>query len=214
MATATATDTAIEVTPEGLPPDGHTTEEPPGAPRATRFRAVLLGVLAVALVVSGAAAFQLGSSRHVLPFAAGTADRAQADREAVMGQTQQFVLRLNTYGPALLDSRGQMPDYRRRVKAVITPKFAVSFDQSVAVAEQSVKNYGLHRTCAVFATGVELLDSDSAQVLVAGSFSQSARNSLGKEVPTGEPAPFRLRVSLDKIDGRWLVDDYQPVTTS
>ena len=84
---------------------------------------------------------------------------------------------------------------------MITPKFAVSFDQSVAVAEQSVKNYGLHRTCAVFATGVELLDSDTAQVLVAGSFSQTARNQQGKEVPTGEPAPFRLRVSLDKIDG-------------
>jgi Mce-associated membrane protein len=30
-------------------------------------------------------------------------------------------------------------------------------------------------------------------------------------VSTGEPSPFRLRVSLDKIDGRWLVDDYAPV---
>ncbi len=131
-----------------------------------------------------------------------------------MAQTQQFVLRLNTYGPSMLDAQGRMPEYRSRVKAVITPKFAVSFDQSVAIAEQSVKNYGLHRTCAVFATGVELLDSDTAQVLVAGSFSQTARTQHGKEVPTGEPAPFRLRVSLDKIDGQWLVDDYQPVTTS
>ena len=76
-----------------------------------------------------------------------------------------------------------MPEYRSRVKAVITPKFAVSFDQSVAIAEQSVKNYGLHRTCAVFATGVEVLDSDSAQVLVAGSFSQTARNQQGKRGP-------------------------------
>jgi Mce-associated membrane protein len=214
MATATTTDTAIEVTPDGRPPEDSATGGPTGAPPATRFRAVLLGLLAVAVVVSGATAFHLGSSRHVWPFAGGTADRTQADREAVMGQTQQFVLRLNSYGPVLLDSQGRMPDYRRRVKEVITPKFAVSFDQSVAVAEQSVKNYGLHRTCAVFATGVELLDSDSAQVLVAGSFSQTARDRKGKEVPTGEPAPFRLRVSLDKIDGRWLVDDYQPVTTS
>ena len=36
-----------------------------------------------------------------------------------------------------------MPEYRTRVKEVITPKFAVSFDKSVSVAEQSVKNYGL-----------------------------------------------------------------------
>jgi len=195
-------------------PDEPTPEVPDtGPPQETRFRAVLLGVLAVVLVISGALAVHLGSSRQVWPFPAA-ADQAQADRETVMAQTQQFVLRLNTYGPSMLDAQGQMPEYRSRVKAVITPKFAVSFDRSVAIAEQSVKGYGLHRTCAVFATGVELLDSDTAQVLVAGSFSQTARDRAGKEVPTGEPAPFRLRVSLDKIDGRWLVDDYQPVTSS
>ena len=208
MATATAADAPVEVTPEDHRPDQ--TAQPP---RAVRFRAVLLGVLAVALVGSGAFAVQLGSSRHVWPFG-GRTDPAQTDREVVMAQTQQFVLRLNTYGPSLLDAQGRMPEYRRRVEAVITPKFTVSFDQSVAVAEQSVKTYGLHRTCAVYSTGVELLDSDTAQVLVAGSFSQTARTARGKEVPTGEPAPFRLRVSLDKIDGHWLVDDYQPVTTS
>jgi Mce-associated membrane protein len=138
----------------------------------------------------------------------------QADREAAMAATQQFVLRVNTYGPKLLDSDGQMPEYRSLVKQVITPKFAVSFDQSVSVAERSVKSYGLDRTCAVFATGVEVIDSDSAQVLVAGSLSQTVLNRKGKRVSAGEPSPFRLRVSLDKIDGKWLVDDYQPVTTS
>ena len=164
-------------------------------------------------MASGVFAVHLGSARQVWPFG-DRADPAQTDREAVMAQTQQFVLRLNTYGPGMLDSQGRMPTYRSRVESVITPKFTVSFDQSVAVAEQSVKTYGLHRTCAVFSAGVEMLDSDSAQVLVAGSFSQSARTPQGKEVPTGEPAPFRLRVSLDKIGGHWLVDDYQPVTTS
>jgi hypothetical protein len=211
MAAAATTDTPVTTEDQV----GEPVEDGAQTPRqATRFRAVLLGVLAVALAVSGAFAVHLGSSRHVWPFSGASADSAQADREAVMAQTQQFVLRLNTYGPDLLDSQGRMPEYRSRVKAVITPKFAVSFDQSVGVAEQSVKSYGLRRTCAVFATGVELLDSDTAQVLVAGSFSQTARNSKGKEVPTGEPAPYRLRVSLDKIDGQWLVDDYQPVTSS
>jgi Mce-associated membrane protein len=81
------------------------------------------------------------------------------------------------------------------------------------VAEQSVKNYGVDRTCAVFATGVEQIDTDSAQVLVAGSFSETLKNKSGKRISAGEPAPFRLRVSLDKIDGRWLVDDYQTVTS-
>jgi hypothetical protein len=168
---------------------------------------VLLCVLALALVASVFTSVVLFSQRH------GDAGTLQADREAAMAQTQQFVLRVNTYGPSLLDANGQMPEYRSRVKAVITPKFAVSFDQGVTVAEQSVKNYGVNRTCAVFATGVEQIGSDSAQVLVAGSFSETVKNKSGKRVSAGEPAPFRLRVTLDKIDGRWLVDGYQTVTS-
>ena len=189
-------------------PEVSTSEEAPTdpSPRSALFRLVLLGVLAIALVASLAWIAVLKSHRT------GDAGDLQTDREAVMSTTQQFVMRVNTYGPSLLDGQGRMPAYRSRVKAVITPKFAASFDQTVPVAEQSVKNYGLNRTCAVFSTGVEVIDSDSAQVLVAGSISQTAKNRKGKRVSAGEPAPFRLRVSLDKIDGTWLVDDYQPVT--
>jgi hypothetical protein len=183
-----------------------TPSSPP--PRSALFRLVLLGVLAIVLVASLVGIAVLKSHRT------GNASGLQSEREAAMATTQQFVLRVNTYGPSLLDSQGQMPEYRSRVKAVITPKFAASFDQSVPVAEQSVKNYGLDRTCAVFSTGVEVMDSDSAQVLVAGSISQTVKNRKGKRVSTGEPSPFRLRVSLDKIDGTWLVDDYAPVTGS
>jgi hypothetical protein len=208
MAVPTALDDRPEVTTE--------TEEPT-APRAALFRLVLFVLLALALVASIVAVPVLLAHRQVTVFGAtfGTDDAAvvQADREAAMAETEQFVLRVNTYGPRLLDSQGQMPAYRSRVKGVITPKFAVSFDKNVSVAEKSVKTYGLDRTCAVFATGVEVIDSDSAQVLVAGSISQTVLNRKGKRVSTGEPSPFRLRVSLDKIDGRWLVDDYQPVTS-
>jgi Mce-associated membrane protein len=185
-----------------------TSDHPASAPRAALFRLVLLGVLVLALVASVISAVVLFSHRH-----GDAGNLLQSDREAAMASTQQFVLRVNTYGPSLLDSNGQMPEYRSRVKAVITPKFAVSFDQGVTVAEQSVKNYGVDRTCAVFATGVEQIDTDSAQVLVAGSFSETLKNKSGKRVSAGEPAPFRLRVSLDKIDGHWLVDDYQTVTS-
>ncbi len=185
-----------DVTPSGPPP------------RSALFRLVLAGVLVLALVGALVWVQVLRSHRD------GSADAVQRDREAAMATTQQFVLRVNTYGPSLLDPQGQMPRYRSLVKAVITPKFAASFDQSVPVAEQSVKNYGLDRTCAVFSTGVEVIDSDSAQVLVAGSISQTVKNRSGKRVSTGDPTPFRLRVSLDKIGGKWLVDDYAPVTGS
>jgi len=210
MVVPTALDDRPEVTTDS--------ERPPSAPRAAVFRLVLLALLTLALVASIVWIPILLAHRQVTVFGRtlGSDDAAtvQADREAAMAATEQFVLRVNTYGPQLLDSQGQMPAYRTRVKQVITPKFAVSFDKSVPVAEQSVKNYGLDRTCAVFATGVEVIDSDSAQVLVAGSISQTVLNRHHKRVSAGEPSPFRLRVSLDQIDGHWLVDDYQPVTTS
>ena len=183
-----------------------TSDHPASAPRAALFRLVLLCVLVVVLVASAVSAGVLVARRH------GSSDALRADREAVMAQTQQFVMRLNTYGPDLLDAQGRMPTYRKRVEAVITPRFAVSFDKSVSIAEQSVKDYRLARTCAVYATGVEVIDSDSAQVLVAGSFSQTVRNKAGRRVPAGDPVPYRLRVSLDKIGGRWLVDDYAGVS--
>lgn len=206
MAVSPALDRDPEVTP-GPEPDTTTPEPAPPAPRSATFRLVLAVVLTVGLAAGLVWVGVLRSHRT------GAAAAVQAEREAVMSTTQQFVMRVNTYGPSLLDAQGQMPSYRARVTSVITPKFAVSFDQTVPVAEQSVKNYGIQRTCAVYSTGVEVIDSDSAQVLVAGSISQSARNAKGKEVSTGEPAPFRLRVTLDRIDGRWLVDDYEPVSS-
>ena len=210
MAVPSALDDRPEVTTDREIPDS--------APRAPRFRLALLGVLLLALVAAIVSIPVLLAHRQVTAFGTtlGTDDASavQSDREAAMASTEQFVLRVNTYGPKLLDADGQMPAYRSRVKAVITPKFAVSFDKSVPVAEQSVKSYGLDRTCAVFATGVEVIDSDSAQVVVAGSISQTVLNRKGTGVSTGEPSPFRLRVSLDKLDGKGLVDDYQPVTSS
>jgi hypothetical protein len=197
-----------------------TTDEPTASTpaRAALLRLVLLGALTVALAASLAWLPVLLANRPMtlLGHHVGTDESTsvRVDREAAMAATQQFVLRVNTYGPKLLDSQGQMPAYRARVRAVITPTFAASFDQSVPVAEQSVKTYGLDRTCAVFATGVEVIDGDSAQVLVAGSISQTVLNRKHQRVSTGEPAPFRLRVSLDQVDGHWLVNDYEPVTTS
>ena len=51
---------------------------------------------------------------HVRAVTGGTPTGVQAEREAVMAQTQQFVLRVNTYGPDLLDAQGQMPDVPQR----------------------------------------------------------------------------------------------------
>lgn len=165
------------------------------------FRVVVLGVLVVVLLAGCGTLVWLLAGRR------GEAGDLQKQRDAVMSQAQQFMLRMGTYGPDLLDDKGGMPEYRSRVKAVITPKFAVSFEKQAGTAEQLVAGSGVSRQADVFATGVSTLDGDSATALVAGSF-----NDTYKKAAQPETIPFRIRVTLVKTDGKWLVDDFTPVT--
>ncbi|MCF6379082.1 hypothetical protein L2K70_15805 [Nocardioides KLBMP 9356] len=151
-------------------------------------------------------------------------DRASADggldlpaeREEAMSLTDQFVKRLGTYSPDMVDDSGQMPAYRDQVREVITPKFAADFEKEVGTAEQLVAQGGITRTADVFATAVSSIDDDSARVLVAGAFTDSYEQGTGKKATTvdQEPLPFRFLVDLVVIDGKWLVDDFSPVTSA
>lgn len=164
---------------------------------------MLAAVLAAAIVVAAVTAVVLLATRG------GESGDTQAGREEVMSQSEQFMLRMGSYGPDLLDDKGAMPDYRAKVKEVITPKFAASFDQEAGAAEQLVAQAGVERVPDVFATGVSSLDADSATTLVAGSFTDSY--TVKDKTAPQEPIPFRIEVSLVKIDGEWLIDDFSPV---
>lgn len=184
----------------------------PERPQAVRFRRNLLVVLIAATVAGLVTLVWLSSTRGVDAVGvSGDQEQLQSDREAVMAQTEQFLLRMGTYGPDLLDDQGAMPEYRERVKEVITPKFAVSFDKEAATAEQLVAQARISRDAEVFATGVSAIDSDSATALVAGTFTDSYPKGQGSD-RAPEPAPFRIEVSLVKVDGTWLVDNFTPVT--
>jgi Mce-associated membrane protein len=209
MAVPTALDQR-SVTVERTPPDEGSTE----APTAHRLRLVLLVVLSFLLVAAVAAVAYLGATRPVPALGVdGEQDSLQTQRESVMAQAEQFMLRINTYGPDQLSDDGTMPDYRKLVEEVITPKFAADFEKNAPLAEATVKQAGLARTAEVFSTGVSAIDSDSATALVAGSITQSYPKKPGSDqrVQT-EPAPFRVQVSLVKIKGTWLIDDFQPLT--
>ncbi len=177
-------------------------------PQSPRFRRALLAVLAVVLVAGLVSLAWLVSGRGVGAVGVGgDQEQVQGEREAVMAQTEQFMLRMGTYGPDLLDDKGAMPEYRQRVEDVITPKFAVSFEKEAATAEQLVAQAEISRQASVFATGVSALDDDSATALVAGAFTDSYPKTGARE-----PAPFRIEVSLVKVKGEWLVDNFTPVT--
>lgn len=175
-------------------------------PRSQLFRLVLAVVLVAVILAASATAATLWATRG------DSASDTQARREAVMAQTEQFVLRSFSYGPDLLAEDNTMPDYRERVTEVITPKFAAEFDKSAGAAEQLVAQAGVARVPEVFGTGVSSLDQDSAKALIAGSFADTYTGK-GRTVDQ-EPIPFRIEVSLVLIDGEWLVDDFSPVSAT
>jgi hypothetical protein len=133
-------------------------------------------------------------------------------RELVLSQASQFVLRVNTYGPGDLDEQNKMPEYVGRVHEVITPKLAVSFDESVTLAEQTVSGAGYARSAELSATGLESLADGRASVLVAGFFTGSYPDPAEEGRVEVEPRPFRTRIALVQVDGEWLVDDQTVLT--
>lgn len=165
------------------------------APRSARARRLLTGVLALTLL---AAVVALGV---VLWERRGRADDVQAQRDRVMAQAEQFLLRIGTFGPDLLEGE-QMPQFREQVAEVLTDKATAEFEAQVVVAEQLVAQQQAERDAEVFGTGVATLDEDSATALVAGAFT----NTVGGEA--GAPFPVYLRLQLVLVDGEWLVDDF------
>jgi len=184
-------------------------EEPSAAPNG-RFRVVLLAILVLALLAAAGMLVWLLAERR------GAADQAQSEREAVERQTEQFVLRLNTYGPDDLDAQGHLTDYQEQVTGVITPKFAAAFEKDgLPIAEQVVAQAGYSRSVKVYGVGVESVDGDSAKAIVAAGMTGSYPDPKSPEDEAkrvaAEPDVLRWTVELVRSGDTWLVDDYAPV---
>ncbi|MDP2774074.1 MAG: hypothetical protein Q8O61_11020 [Nocardioides sp.] len=186
-----------------------------------RWRRVLVLVCAVLMVASAVVLTYLVASTPAEDRSLGARvtslfsddDLVAEEREEVMAQTRQFALRLHTYGPQYLDAQNEMPEYRELVSELMTPKFAADFEKNVTYAEQAVSQAGAGRTGEVFATGVSSLDSDSATVLVAGSFTSSYPNPDDAEQRIdADSLPYRYEVTVIKVGGEWLVDKFVPIT--
>ncbi|MBZ5735228.1 hypothetical protein K8Z61_12045 [Nocardioides sp. TRM66260-LWL] len=167
-----------------------------------RLRLVLLVVLLVVAV---------GSAGTLATLLLRRGTDSQPERDAVMAVAREFVQRVNTYGPDQLDATTKtMPSYRSAVEQLVTPKFKTSFLQSVTLPESRVAGSGLTVKGSVLGAGVDSLDADSASVLVPVAIDASVKDDKGKTVKA-PPQLGRFVVSLVRIDGRWLVDDFTDV---
>lgn len=187
-------------------PDAETGSE---TDQATPAQGALLrwGILALLVAVIIAAVGYVGWQ-----LTRGADESVVSQREQVMAAADKFVGRVNTYGPEDIGSdKKTMPDYRKDVGALLTPKFEKSFLGNVAFAEATVVQQGVGRTSDVHSTAVAGLDEDSATVLVVAELAISYPKSEGSEERVEAARQLaRTEVELVKQNGKWLVDDWYP----
>ena len=165
-------------------------EDRPGS-GSSRVRTVMSAVLALLLVASLVATAVLLGKR-------GDVESSLDARGDVVRVAERFTVQVNNY------DAGSVDDYRSTVGAMLTTKFKDEFDQAMQDIVKSFEEAEMVSKGEVLASGVASLDQDSAQVLVVA-------DADVKTVFDTRQRHFRWEVSLVKVDGRWLVDDFTPV---
>ena len=154
----------------------------------TAFLAVVAVVAAVALVLE---------VTMLRPRSEEVTANQQA-RSDVTRAAERFAVQVNNYDVSSVD------DYQASITPLLSPKFKGEFDKAMTDIVQSVKQAKMTSKGEVLTSAVASLDPDSAQVLVVS-------DANVKTVFDTRARHFRWEVSLVKIDGRWLVDNFTPV---
>jgi len=166
-------------------------------------------LIALALIVLTAlsllvAAVLVYRSAHLTDAPYGLSSSGQripsdTERHKVVAVAEQFCLRVDAFD-------GDNPDaYQKSVTEMLTTKYKKAFDTEFAAIQQLGVQKGQSGKGTIVASGVGSLDADSATVLVVHD------NTITSTAGTTE-RHSRWTVQLDKVDGRWLVDDFTPVS--
>jgi hypothetical protein len=152
--------------------------------------AAVLVLLLVAAVAAGIWGFARLSS----------AEKEIDARADVVRVAEQFAVAVNNYDSESLD------EYKSSVGELLSTKFRVDYDKAMEEIVGQAQQAQMESEGEVLASGVATLDSDSARVLVVSD--ATVTTALQEE---GIQRHFRWEVSLVKVDGEWLVDDFTPV---
>ena len=131
---------------------------------------------------------------QVMQAVASSADAAQ--REEALEAARTFFLEANRF------SVENLPEYTERVEPLLTADFAHAFNDATDKILGQLKETKLSASARYVTGAIEVIDADSADVLVAGN----ARSSSTVVQRVSFP---RWRVSLVKDGEDWLVDNYE-----
>jgi hypothetical protein len=156
--------------------------------RLVRIVSIVLAVVLV-IAVAGAAWFGI-KARHD--------DQETQDRASAATVASQFALRMDQIDGAKFD------DYVKGVNGLLTTKAKTKNKQVFSVMKQSYETAKVKGTGKVLMTAVGDADADSATVLVVHDASVTTTQGNIEH-------HYRWSVDMVKVDGKWLVDDFNPV---
>ena len=171
---------------------GDSTGPRPGARLRWGVAAALALLIVLALV---AVAVEVVSLR---PRSAET-QADQAAQSEVVRAAERFTVQVNTY------DAGSMDSYQSAMNSMMSPKFRADYQKVIDQLASTIKQAKVSSKGDVLASAVASVDTDSAQVLVVSDASVKTiyDPNLARH--------FRWEVSLVKINGTWLVNDFTPV---
>ncbi|MGQ0576139.1 MAG: hypothetical protein ACT4RN_18340 [Pseudonocardia sp.] len=194
--------------PEPPTVDYHPIPAPAAIPASARrgriaaLRARPVAVLAVALAVFGVLAAGFGVADAVVRGGGSAANTALADVGATSDVVNQLGAALETvysYDFTQLDAN------ERAAREVITPEFAVKFEQLFTQVRELAPQQQAVVSAAVTASAVQSIEGERA-VLVAFLDQQATRANAGAE-PQQLTAAGRLTVVGELVDGTWKIAD-------
>ena len=162
------------------------------SPQLRRGIAAVLAVLCVLAVV--AIVLEVVSLRPKHDQQAAEQD----NRVAAVRAAERFTAQVNNYDASSVDG------YQQSITPMLSPKFKGDFDKAMQQIVVAVKQAKMASKGEVLTSAVASVDPDSAQVLVVA-------DAQVKTVYDTKARHFRWEVSLVKLGGKWLVDDFTPV---
>jgi Mce-associated membrane protein len=165
---------------------------------------IALGIVVVTVLALVLAVVLFQRSRHLTdqPFSlsnSGQVIPSDSARHTAVAVAEQFCLRMDAVDGS--DAKG----YVKKVSQLLTTKQKAKFTQEFSDFSKLGIAPGIKGTGTVLASGVADMDSDSATVLVA-------HDSTVKDGTNTTQRHYRWTVSLREVGGKWLVDDFTPVS--